>query len=337
MADPDVEIGVDPRTGRDSLHRGDFARFAQGFADGEGADIRIARNAPIKLAQKFAAIAGVILPGIFAVENQRQSQRAARVHAFGDGADTAVEVLGGGDSVHAAVNEADQSRKDNDRERCRRFRVRRAGCAAAHRGDRHSRARRRHRGRSRCSRCGRARLRRWRTSESPVRRRWKARRSRPSLPTATARRAAPRRGARDRRGRERVARARLRDGGTPGSAAACRDWPAARYRYRKAAAESDDRTAWWRFRSGRRRCARRYSGKTRASSSSCFARSDCLSASVKSLPFFDNALTCGSVARYSSSIQASCESNCRSRQSRGAKVRLTRAGSAECARSKSSL
>ena len=47
--------------------------------------------------------------------------------------------------------------------------------------------------------------------------------------------------------------------------------------------------------------------------------------------------TCASAARYSSSIQASCESNCRSRQSRGAKVRLTRAGSAECARAKSSL
>ncbi len=108
MADPDVKVGIDPRTGRDSLHRGDFARFTQGFADGEGADVRVARNPPVELAQKFAAVAGVILPGIFAVENQRQGQRAARVHAFGDGADAAVEVFGGRARVHAAVNEADQ-------------------------------------------------------------------------------------------------------------------------------------------------------------------------------------------------------------------------------------
>ena len=60
------------------------------------------------MTQEFAAVAGVILPGIFAVENQRQCQRAARVHAFDDNADAPIEVLGGVGGVHAAIDEADQ-------------------------------------------------------------------------------------------------------------------------------------------------------------------------------------------------------------------------------------
>src|SRR4029077_20933433 len=108
IANPDIEIGVDPGTGGDSLNRGDLVRVAQGFTDGERAYIRIAGNSSVKLAQKFAAVAGVILPGIFAIENQRQRQRDARLDAFGDRARAAVEVLRGGGRVHAAVYEADQ-------------------------------------------------------------------------------------------------------------------------------------------------------------------------------------------------------------------------------------
>ena len=94
--------------------------------------------------------------------------------------------------------------KDNDRERCRRFRVRRSEFAAARTADRRSRERRRHPAQTRYSTCGRARLHRSRTSGSQAPRRWPARHSKPNLPKAIAPRAARQRVARDRRARYRA-------------------------------------------------------------------------------------------------------------------------------------
>src|SRR5580704_16551304 len=58
----------------------------------------------------------------------------------------------------------------------------------------------------------------------------------------------------------------------------------------------------------------RYSGNTAPSSSSCFSRNSSLSRSEKPMPFVASRFTTGYFAMYSSSIHASCESNCRSRQ-----------------------
>src|SRR5207244_8801545 len=55
-ADPDVEIGADPGSGKDAIERlGSDER--QRLADGDRLHVRFERNPPVQLAQKGAAIA----------------------------------------------------------------------------------------------------------------------------------------------------------------------------------------------------------------------------------------------------------------------------------------
>src|SRR6266852_4672221 len=68
VTDPNIEIGVDPRSGEDSGGRGKFVGGGDSFAGRQRAEILSILNAFVKIAQEVAAAAGVILPGIFAVE-----------------------------------------------------------------------------------------------------------------------------------------------------------------------------------------------------------------------------------------------------------------------------
>src|SRR6266446_509291 len=111
VTNPDVEIGVDPRGGENSAGGGDFLGGSDGFAGGQRAEILITLNAFVKFAQEFAAVAGVILPGIFAVEKQADGQRLLARDAFAEKTQTSVQVGGSGFAGHAAVDEADQVRE----------------------------------------------------------------------------------------------------------------------------------------------------------------------------------------------------------------------------------
>ena len=73
VADPDVEIGVNPRSRKNPRGRGDFSRGRDGLCDGKRTEIGVRFDAAIKLAQKFAAISGVVFPSVFAIEEQTDS------------------------------------------------------------------------------------------------------------------------------------------------------------------------------------------------------------------------------------------------------------------------
>ena len=88
--------------------RGEIAGRGDGFGGGHGADIRVGLDAGVEAAQEFAAVAGEIFPGILAVENQGDGERAIGGYTVADGAYAAVEVFGGSFSGHAAINEADE-------------------------------------------------------------------------------------------------------------------------------------------------------------------------------------------------------------------------------------
>jgi len=108
MAGPDVEIRVDPGAGDDVGDGGEFAGSGDRFRGGERADIGVSLDAGVETAEEIAAIAGEILPGVLAVENEGNSERAIGMGALADGADAAMKVFGGGVGGHAAVNKADE-------------------------------------------------------------------------------------------------------------------------------------------------------------------------------------------------------------------------------------
>src|SRR5713101_4495520 len=66
VTNPDVEIGVDPRGGEDSASGRYFLVGRDGFAGGQRSKILIGLNSFVEFAQELAAVAGVVLPGIFA-------------------------------------------------------------------------------------------------------------------------------------------------------------------------------------------------------------------------------------------------------------------------------
>ena len=108
MTDPDVEIGVDPRRGENSRCDGNFTSGGDGFAGGEGPEILVALDAPIKLAEKGAAVARIVFPGVFAVEKKTNRKRLIAQHGFSQLAHAIVEIRRSGFGVHAAINEADE-------------------------------------------------------------------------------------------------------------------------------------------------------------------------------------------------------------------------------------
>ena len=70
MADPHVEIGVNPGARKNLARHGDCSRGSNGFAGSECAKVGIGFDAPVKLSQEFAAVAWVILPSIFTIEKK---------------------------------------------------------------------------------------------------------------------------------------------------------------------------------------------------------------------------------------------------------------------------
>jgi hypothetical protein len=110
VADPHVEIRVDPRGWEYSLHRRRSGVGLYGFTDGEGADLGIVLNAAIKFAEELATVLRVVFPGVFAVENHADRCGAALRFTIADRADAAVQVLCGGYRAHPAIDEPDQIR-----------------------------------------------------------------------------------------------------------------------------------------------------------------------------------------------------------------------------------
>ena len=110
-ANPHVEIGVDPGRGENSVVARDFSGGRGGLARRQRLNIGIVVDSPVKLPQKFAAVAAEIFPRIFSVQNQGNGQRAPDVDSLPDRANALVQILGRRIRIHAAVNEADQVRK----------------------------------------------------------------------------------------------------------------------------------------------------------------------------------------------------------------------------------
>src|SRR6266446_6774906 len=111
VTDPDLKIGVDSGGGEVSADSRNFLGGGDGSVGGQRAEILIILNTFVKFAQEFAAVAGVIFPGIFAVEKQADGQRLLARDAFAEKTQTSVQVGGSGFAVHAAVDEADQVRE----------------------------------------------------------------------------------------------------------------------------------------------------------------------------------------------------------------------------------
>src|SRR5271165_1496426 len=71
--DPDIEVGVDPRPGYQPPQVTEVARLVarDGLADGHRLNLVVMLQGIVEAAQEFAPRLGVILPRIFAVENNR--------------------------------------------------------------------------------------------------------------------------------------------------------------------------------------------------------------------------------------------------------------------------
>src|SRR5262249_6634346 len=82
-ADPNVKIGVDPRSGKDSAGGRNVLGGGNRFTGRERAKILIAGNALVKLAQEIAAVARIIFPGVFAVEKNTNRQGVGRSNHVG--------------------------------------------------------------------------------------------------------------------------------------------------------------------------------------------------------------------------------------------------------------
>ena len=108
-ANPHVEVGVDPRAGHQALQSAEVLGIVplDGFADGDGLDLRIALQPIVEAAQEFASRLRVVLPRILAVEDDRHDRIAPciqnRLRRILNVVD---EVIGGVLRRHARVHEA---------------------------------------------------------------------------------------------------------------------------------------------------------------------------------------------------------------------------------------
>src|SRR5690349_3819626 len=108
MSDPHIEISVDPGSGENSRIGGDFASRSNRFACRQGTEVLIPGDSSVELAQEFAAIPGVIFPGVFAIEKQANRQGLRGSHTFAKFAKPSVQIGGGVLTVHAAVYKSDE-------------------------------------------------------------------------------------------------------------------------------------------------------------------------------------------------------------------------------------
>src|SRR5437879_4686106 len=111
MANPHVEIGVDPGSGENPCGGGKRAGSGNRFGRGKGAKILIALDARVKLAKKRAAVSWVVFPGIFAVEKKANGEWLIARHVFSQMAHAVVQVGCSGFRVHAAVDKTDEIRE----------------------------------------------------------------------------------------------------------------------------------------------------------------------------------------------------------------------------------
>src|SRR5260370_12177768 len=99
---------VDPRSGKKSGGSWNFTGGGNGFAGGQRAEILVALNASVKLAEEGAPVPGVVFPGIFAIEEKTNREVPIALHGFSEMAHSNVEIRRGGFGVHAAVSETDK-------------------------------------------------------------------------------------------------------------------------------------------------------------------------------------------------------------------------------------
>src|SRR5260370_31900870 len=111
MANPHIEIGVDPGSGENPWSAGKRSGGGNRFGRRKGAKILIALDARIKLAKKRTAVPRVVFPGIFAVEIKANGEGLIARHVFSQVAHAIVKVGCSGFGVHAAVDETDTIRK----------------------------------------------------------------------------------------------------------------------------------------------------------------------------------------------------------------------------------
>ena len=82
MANPNIEIRVDPGSGENSGVRRNNAGGGDRFRRGERPKILISVDSAVKFAQEFAAISGIVFPGVFAVQKQANREWLRGLHAF---------------------------------------------------------------------------------------------------------------------------------------------------------------------------------------------------------------------------------------------------------------
>ena len=98
-ANPDVEVGVDPGPRR---HMGEDAvgRQLERLRSSDGLEVRVPRHQAIKALQEFPAVARIVLPAVFAVEDHGDHCGTA-TGAPACSPDALVEVVSGGVGLHS--------------------------------------------------------------------------------------------------------------------------------------------------------------------------------------------------------------------------------------------
>src|SRR5215468_4985241 len=70
VADPHIEVGIDPRSRKNSGCLWSVAGRGNGLARRQRPEIRVTLNPSIEFAQKFPAMPGIVFPSIFPIRNK---------------------------------------------------------------------------------------------------------------------------------------------------------------------------------------------------------------------------------------------------------------------------
>src|SRR6266436_8043591 len=108
MADPHVEIRVDPGRGKNSGGDGNFAGGGNGLGGGQRTEILVTLDASVKLTEEGASVPRVVFPGIFPIEEKTDGERLIALHGFAEMAHSIVEIGGCGFGVHAAIDKTNK-------------------------------------------------------------------------------------------------------------------------------------------------------------------------------------------------------------------------------------
>src|SRR5260370_7125969 len=103
MADPHVEIRVDPGRGKNSGGDGNFAGGGNGLGGGQRTEILVTLDASVKLTEEGASVPRVVFPGIFPIEEKTDGERLIALHGFAGMAHSIVEIAAGGFCVHPLI------------------------------------------------------------------------------------------------------------------------------------------------------------------------------------------------------------------------------------------